>query len=138
MKNPFKSAKGGFDSLIGKGIQIDGTLTLAPASTTQLDGIMKGDSIRVDSVTNEGKMSSTTLVINGEATTLKSIAVPNVTITGEVQCDVLIVSGVLAIKNGARVTAKVIRYNILVVETGAIISGQFEHSGSVPTLTEVV
>lgn len=123
--NPFKSK--GFDSLIAKGLQIEGTLTLAPASVTQLDGIMRGDSIRVDSSANEGKVNSTTLVVNGVVIAIQSICVPNVTITGEVTCDLLVVSGILAIKKGARINCKHIEYNTLIVETGAIINGQFEH-----------
>jgi cytoskeletal protein CcmA (bactofilin family) len=123
--NPFNTK--GFDSLIAKGLQIDGKLVLAPASITQLDGIMKGDSISVDSLSDTGKVNKTTLVINGQVTTIRSIVVPNVTITGEVKCDSLEVVGVLAIKKGARIDCARIEYNTLIVETGAIINGHFEH-----------
>ena len=124
--NPFKSQ--GFDSIIAKGLSIEGKLVLAPSSTTQLDGTMSGDSISVDSADrNVGKTDTTTLVINGSATTIKSIVVPNVTVTGEVTCDSLVVSGILAIKKGARINCKRIEYNTLIVETGAIINGNFEH-----------
>lgn len=123
--NPFKSQ--GFDSLIAKGLKIEGTLTLAPSSCTQLDGVMHGDSICVDVAANVGKTDSTILVVNGSATAIKSIVVPNVTITGEVTCDSLVVSGILAIKKGARINCKRIEYNTLIVETGAIINGHFEH-----------
>lgn len=126
--NPFKSQ--GFDSLIAKGLKIEGTLTLAPASCTQIDGVMHGDSICVETLANVGKINSTTLVVNGSATAIRSIVVPNVTITGEVTCDSLVVSGILAIKKGARINCKRIEYNILVVETGAIINGHFEHIAS--------
>ncbi len=132
MKNPFNAAKGGFDSLIAKGLQIEGKLVLAPSSTTVLDGSMKGESVSVDVFVagNVGKTDSTTFVINGQVVTIKSIVVPNVTITGEVKCDSLVVSGVLAIKKGARVDCARIEYNTLVVETGAIINGHFEHIAS--------
>lgn len=123
--NPFKSR--GFDSIIAKGLQIEGKMVLAQSSTTQLDGIMHGDSISVEPAVVGAENKSTTLVINGSATTIRSIAVPNVTITGEVTCDSLEVTGVLAIKKGARINCKRIEYNILIVETGAIINGHFEH-----------
>ncbi len=126
MKNPFHTAQAGFDSLIAKGLQIEGKLVLAPSSTTVLDGVMRGESITVDNAT-DGKANTTTLVINGEASTVKSIVVPNVTITGFVKCDALEVIGVLAIKKGARVDCARISYNTLVVETGAIIVGHFDH-----------
>jgi cytoskeletal protein CcmA (bactofilin family) len=126
--NPFKSKD--FDSLIAKGLQIEGKLILAPASTTQIDGVMSGESITVDEGPNgphSRGSASTMLVINGEVVTIKSIVVPNVTITGKVKCDSLEVVGVLAIKKGAIVDCARIEYNTLIVETGAIINGHFEH-----------
>lgn len=136
--NPFKSK--GFDSLIAKGLNIKGQMALAPGSTTQLDGTMSGESIAVEAdPTGKGnKVDKTTLVVNGLASTLKSIVVPNVTITGHVTCDVLEVVGILAIKKGAIVTATKILYATLIVETGAIINGHFEHISfsQIPVLTE--
>ena len=127
--NPFKSQ--GFDSIISKGLQIEGKLVLAQSSTTQLDGVMRGDSISVDpTAADNGKVDSTLIVINGSAKTIRSIVVPNVTITGEVTCESLEVIGVLAIKKGAVINCKRIEYNTLIVETGAIINGHFEHIAS--------
>lgn len=126
--NPFKSQ--GFDSLIAKGLVINGTMILARGSTTQIDGTMTGYSIEVENTSAIKGTDNTTLVINGAASTIDSIVVTNVTITGQVTCDVLDVSGILAIKKGARVDAKIIRYNTLVVETGAMVNGNFQHISS--------
>lgn len=132
MKNPFTAAKNGFDSVVAKGHVITGSLELEPGSTTVFDGTMTGESIEVgiSKDIKDESPSKTTLVINGTVRALKRIEVPNVTITGEVRCDVLHVSGVLAIKRGAVVRVSTLRYETLVVETGAVISGSFEHISS--------
>lgn len=129
MKNPFKSAHSGFDAVIAKGHKIQGSLVLERGSTTIFDGTMSGDAITVHPDVESKSQSSakTTLVINGTVDALKAIEVPNVTITGNVRCEVLTSSGVLAIKKGAVLNATLIRYSTLVVETGAIIHGTFEY-----------
>lgn len=135
--NPFKSQ--GFDSLIAKGLKIEGHMTLAPDTTTQIDGEMSGETISMTDAP-AGKGTKTTLVVNGSVKTIQMIIVPNVTITGEVECSALEVVGVLAIKKGAKVKCNRIRYNTLIVETGAIIHGHFEHiqTAEIPTLIDVV
>ena len=118
MRNPFKPA--GFDSIISKGTLLSGILSLEANTTTVLDGKMSGDQINVSGADPAPK---TTLVIHGDASTLDSVQVPNVTITGTLTCKSLNVSGQLAIKNGAVVNAETIRYGSLIVEPKAQING---------------
>jgi len=127
MKNPFKLARRGFDSLIAKGHTISGTLTLEAGSTTIIDGTITGDLIHVAAALGAVTLEmNTTLVINGRVETTRAIVVPNVTVTGHVECDVLEVQGVLAIQKGARVVSKIIRYKTLIVDVGAVINGTLE------------
>jgi len=126
MKNPFKPA--GFDALIHSGHVIEGSLKLMKGTTTVLDGTMRGDCITVVTVNPTDKETQqTTLVVNGVVDALKSVNVPNVTICGDLTCDELIVTGVLAIKKTARVKCGRIRYKTLVVETGARLNGPMEY-----------
>ena len=72
-----------------------------------------------------------TLVVNGQANISEDIRVQNLTITGSVQCKSIVVSGVLAVKNGASVFAESIIYGSLVVEPKASLNGNMECFGSV-------
>jgi cytoskeletal protein CcmA (bactofilin family) len=117
MKNPFRQT--GFDALIPKGMAIQGSLLLPPGTTTILDGEFSGSEIL-------DKDGGSTIVINGTATMIESIVATNVTITGTVVCKSLLVSGTLAIKNGAVVKAEKIVYGKLVVEPEAKITGTIE------------
>lgn len=126
MKNPFKPT--GFDALIHGGHVIEGSLKLSQGTTTIFDGTMRGDSITVQSIIpNDAANASTTLVVNGVVDALKVVEVPNVTICGDLTCDELIVTGILAIKKSARVKCGRIRYKTLVVETGARLNGPMEY-----------
>lgn len=125
MKNPFK--REGFDTLIAKGVTIKAaTLILPLGSTTVIEGKVDGPQISAAQV--EGKADlKTTIVIAGEVRTYNDITIPNVVITGSVDCDKIVVEGTLAIKAGARVKANEIRYRSLVIEDGAIVLAQMNH-----------
>lgn len=125
MKNPFKRA--GFDTLIGKGVVLKAaTLILPVGTTTVIEGMVDGPRIIVEQV--EGKVDlKTTAVIAGSVRIYDEIIVPNVVITGEVNCNEIVVEGTLAIKAGAKVKANEIRYRSLVIEDGAIVLAQMNH-----------
>lgn len=117
MKNPFKTK--GFDTIISKGMTVTGDLGLAKGTTTVVDGEICGGSIS----TQAGIAQPTCLVVNGSASMKHNIEVHNVTVTGNLVCDTLIVSGILAVKNGASVRANTIKYGSLVVEPKAWLYG---------------
>jgi cytoskeletal protein CcmA (bactofilin family) len=120
MKNPFKRT--GFDTLISKGTTIDGLLFID--GTTIVEGCVRGSTIQEDPETK----NSSTLVVNGNVNITDDIRVQNVTITGTVRCKMLIVPGVLAVKDGAQVFAELIKYGSLVVEPKAILHGMMVHN----------
>jgi cytoskeletal protein CcmA (bactofilin family) len=130
MKNPFKRT--GFDSMISIGTRIKGELMLDPGTCTILDGVMSGERIGDADTVSDVDTSGTTLVIGGTATALKTVNVANVIVTGTLTCDVLTVSGQLSVKNGAKVTARIINYRSLVVEPKAMLSGSMVHLDATP------
>lgn len=122
MKNPF--ARAGFDTLIGTHCTMNnGQLIIGANDTFMLDGTFIGDDVVKG---GEDILDKTTLIVNGKMR-VKTIKMPNVTITGEVECDLLIVEGVLALKCGGSVTAKEVRYRSLVIENGSVVSAQMNH-----------
>ena len=127
--NPFKRAAAGFDSIIGVGQRVDGSLSLLGGSTTVIDGRVSGTAICVDP-SDEKTNSFTSLVVNGSVQAIKRIEVHNVTVTGIIESDVLRVAGVLALKKGASVKCTIVQYGALLVEPGASLSGALEHLGS--------
>lgn len=70
-----------------------------------------------------------TLVVNGSAFVKYQIDVQNITVTGILECDTLLVAGVLAVKNGASIRARLIKYGSLVVEPKAKIFGMLSPCG---------
>ena len=126
MKNPFKFS--GFDTMISKGTAINGSLVLEAGSTTVIDGHLNGKHITVITDVNT---KDTVLVINGIVNGVDLIEVPNLTISGNIGCNRIKVSGILAIKNGAKIDAEFIEYRDLVVENGAKISGMMLHMDAV-------
>lgn len=121
MKNPFKRT--GFDTLISKGTTIEGMLFIE--GTTIVEGVVRGQTIQHG--TNAG---GATLVVNGEVNITEDIRVQNVTITGTVRCKILVVDGVLAVKDGASVFAETIKYGSLVVEPKASLNGTMSRNGT--------
>lgn len=126
----------GFDTLIGKGTSIRGSIVIAANSTTVIDGDAFLDDIT--GVQVEGKVSKkTTLRVGGTLRpkqneglgvfTPLNINVDNVIITGNVECDTIRVEGTLAVKAGATLKAKKILYRNLVAETGSVIHGAMSH-----------
>jgi cytoskeletal protein CcmA (bactofilin family) len=122
MKNPFKRT--GFDTLISKGTTLEGMLFIE--GTTIIEGCVRGSTIQ-EAVESKDK---STLVVNGQANITEDIRVQNLTITGLVRCKLLIVNGVLAVKDGASVFAEYIKYGSLVVEPKASLNGTMEHIGA--------
>ena len=123
--NPFKRT--GFDTLIAAGTKLNGSVTLPANSITVLEGEIDGPSITMGLTETEKVASKTTLVVNGKAATVKEITVHNVTVTGEVVCDLLMVEGTLAIKAGAKIRAREVRYRDIHIETGAVVLAQMCH-----------
>lgn len=120
MKNPF--ARAGFDSLLGASCTINnGTLLIAAKQTFVLDGNFIGSEVMGGDIAD-----STTLVVGG---TLKvvTVKIPNVTVTGKIECDLLVVEGTLAVKNGGEIKAREVQYRSLVIENGSIVSAQMNH-----------
>jgi cytoskeletal protein CcmA (bactofilin family) len=118
----------GFDSIIGKGMEINGAnLALNPNSTLVVEGTVTLASIKVQNVA-EGKVDKkTTLRVSGHLTSEQAISIQNVIITGTVVCNEIRVEGTLAIKAGAALKAKKILYRELIVESGAIMHGEMFH-----------
>jgi cytoskeletal protein CcmA (bactofilin family) len=117
MKNPFKRT--GFDTLISKGTTLEGMLFIE--GVTVIEGCIRGSTIQ----SSDSKVS--TLVVNGQVNITEDIRVQNVTITGQVRCKILVVEGVLAVKDGASVFAETIKYGSLVVEPKASLNGTMSH-----------
>lgn len=122
-KRPFKQE--GFDSLIGKGQYIQGDLVMSGGTTMVLDGEVSGDHVLVAG--GAQATDQTKLIINGALRCKNDIAVSNVTITGTLACNTLTVEGLLAIKAGAKVVAKEIRYRDIVMENGSVVLAMLNH-----------
>ena len=120
IKNPF--ARTGFDSLLTAGYTVNGSITLAPNKTLVLDCDVNGDSISPV----EHQADKTSVTIGGNVK-VKQLIAANVTITGSVTCDLMIVEGTLAIRADAKIIAKEIRYRDLFIETGAVVVAQMNH-----------
>ena len=124
--NPF--SRSGFDTLIGPNSALYGNLHIAPGTTAIIDGHLSGEFIGVPgSGDTKQDKSKTTLVLNGSAALDGTVEVNNVTISGTLRCDMLIVSGCLALKKGASVHARVVKYREIVIQNGAVIMSRMEH-----------
>lgn len=122
MKNPFKRT--GFDSLLSADTTINnGGLLIAANQTLILDGTFIG--IGVDQG-GEPAVNKTTLVVGG-LLKVQTVTISNVTVTGRIECDLLIVEGVLSVKGGAEIKAREIRYRTLNVEPTAVVLAQLAH-----------
>jgi cytoskeletal protein CcmA (bactofilin family) len=122
MKNPFKRA--GFDSLLSTDTTINnGSLTIAANQTLILDGNFIGNNVGQG---GEPAVNKTTLVVGG-LLKVNTVEVSNVTVTGRVECELLIVEGVLSVKGGAEIKARQIRYRTLNVEPTAVVLAQLAH-----------
>ena len=127
----FKSS--GFDTLIGAGTMITGTISIAPNTTFVLDGDARCISVHQDEVHVGDKVAvKTTLIVNGKLSgTLPDgeviIDVHNVTIGGKITCEEIRVEGTLHIKAGGTLNAKKILYRDLVIEQGALMQGNLLH-----------
>ena len=135
--NPFKPT--GFDNMIGKGLIIDATTVRLPlASTMIIDGELNATTIQMvadstastgllDKITPSPNPMKTALVVGGKVTCTGELNVSNVTVAGELTADVVICEGMLAVKAGAKITAKEIRYRSITIEDGAVILAQVGH-----------
>lgn len=121
MKSPFRRT--GFDSIISKNTTLTGTLIIGQNETILLDGKFTGIG-----VTQEGDLNpnETALVVGGSVKA-ETVTVSNVTIAGSLECDLLIVEGLLAIQINAMVKAREIRYRMLSIQDGAIVLAQMNH-----------
>lgn len=124
----------GFETLIGKGTRITGTISIAPNSMTVIDGEAFLSSITGQHV--ESKVSlKTTLHVSGivrptgiqDIQDTLNINVENVIITGTVYCDTIHVEGTLTVKAGATLKAKKILYREFIIEVGAVVHGRMLH-----------
>lgn len=123
-KNHFKRT--GFDSYISKNLHLHGSMCLDADFCTVLDGTFEGTSILEYGDTKNG---STTLHIGGDARAADNVEVQNVFITGSLTCKTLIVRGTLSIMDGAIVVCDLIKYNRLMIQNGARITGKLENIG---------
>lgn len=114
--NPFK--RKGFDSIIGSNLNLLGDLHVQ--GTTVLDGTISGGTI-------VQATEDATLIIGGSVLLTGDLRVDNVTLTGTVLCNELIVKGTLALKKGSKLTAKRVKYQHLVMEPGAIVMAELVH-----------
>lgn len=122
MKNPFKRT--GFDSLISVDTTMNnGGLLIAANQTLILDGTFIGTEVKQG---GEPAVNKTTLVVGG-LLKVATITISNVTVTGKIECDLLIVEGVLSVKSGAEIKAREIRYRTLNVEPAAVVLAQLAH-----------
>lgn len=118
--NIFKTR--GFDAVISDGVTILGDLVVSPNTTVLIEGEVVG--VIRERTTSEGFGDKTKLEVSGSIT-VERLEVANLTVTGEVKCEDLVVHGVLALKKGAILNAaNSIHYNKLVIETGAHLNGK--------------
>lgn len=127
MNNVFKRT--GFDSLIGAGLHVESNIfSLPPGSTMVIDGSVNSKHINTAiQDASEKPNLKTTLVVNGNVNLDDTLSVRNITITGSVTANLIICEGVLAIKAGARVAAKEIRYRSIIIEDGAVVLANMQH-----------
>lgn len=122
MKNPF--ARAGFDSLLGKDCTMNnGAMIIGANGTFVLDGNFIGTEVHKGGETTPDK---TTLVVNG-LLKVTQVNIPNVTVIGKIECDLMIVEGTLAVKGGGEISAREVRYRSLVIENGAVLKAQLNH-----------
>ena len=123
VKNPFQ--RGGFDSFVSKNTTFNGAgaLIIGANETFIFDGNFVGIGITQE---GDGSPNKTTLVVGGHMR-VETITVSNITITGRIDCDVIIVEGQLSIKGDATLKAREIRYRALTIEDGAVVIGQMNH-----------
>ena len=123
----------GFDSIIGKGMGINGELFMEPNTTLVIEG--KAACTKIEVTKKTDKLDKrTTLRVSGQLCPDQGgqglglvIDIHNVVITGTVVCTELRVGGTLAVKAGAMLKAEKIFYRELIVETGAIMLGEMIH-----------
>ena len=115
MKNPFKT--GGFDTIIGKGTVVTGTMTLN--GTVIIDGDFSGSSINSDQ--NAVSKPRDTLVVNGTVDVQTVVINGDLIVNGTVVTETLRVEGVLTVKGSAVIKTNRLFYRDLVVEPGAVI-----------------
>lgn len=113
----------GFDTLIGTNVTLDSVhLRIAADTTVVVNGTIANAKIETSS--SRGK---TMLVINGSVhCTDGELSVNNLVHAGKLECDVLIVDGELTVKAGSTLVANEIRYNKLIIEPSAIITGHLQ------------
>lgn len=124
----------GFDSLIGKELEVVGALKIKAGSTVVIEGQLLCTGISV--VGEDRGNKDTTLRVSGKLLPCGPadhllIDVHNVVITGEVKCDELVVD-TLALKKGCVLRANEICYRQLIIETGAVVHGTMRHHDEPP------
>lgn len=118
--NIFKTR--GFDAVVSSGVTILGDLVISPNTTVLVEGEVLG--VIRERTTAEGFGDKTKLEVSGSIT-VERLEVANLTVSGTVKCEDLIVPGVLVLKKGASLdAANSIHYNKLVIETGAHLTGK--------------
>ena len=119
----------GFDSIIGGQLKLHANSVEIPANSTLLvEGTLTAHTIV--QAPSEKVATKTTLRVSGTITQESvglRINVHNVIITGKIECDEIRAEGCLAIKAGCTLIAKKIYYRELIVETGAVMTGQMFH-----------
>lgn len=122
MKNPFKRC--GFDSIISKGLEIDGDITLKLGTTLEIEGAVRGRFVHMGIDETASIEKETTLVVSTSGSVIvDSVKIKNLIISGIVICDSIEIFGTLMIKDGGTVTANRIVYQNLVIEKNAKITG---------------
>lgn len=114
----------GFDTLIGANVALhDVLLRIAADTTIIIDGTVSFKEIQAAS--SKGK---TTVVVNGSLTSPNpgEFRIDNIVVSGTLECDVLIVDGELSVKAGSKLIANQIKYNKLIIEPSAIITGHLQ------------
>lgn len=119
----------GFDSIIGKGVTVHGSIEMEPNTTLVIEGMAFCSEIKVRQTDKVDV--KTTLRVVGElqknGMEAFNVNIHNVIVTGVLVCDELRVEGTLAIKTGAQLKARKILYRELIVETGALMQGEMRH-----------
>lgn len=127
MKNPFKPS--GFDTHIGPGFSISGDVFVPPNSINVIDGEVTGRTLCVDKSTEGVDSSKTIVMIGGKVRMADTIEVPNITVTGWLSVDKMIVAGTLALEKNGRIEAKEISYGSLHIQPNATIIGNLKKIG---------
>lgn len=125
----FKQKQSGFDSVIESGTVVEGTIVFA--GTLVMNGVLRGTQVRADRNVEFGPKEATFII--GGSVDVEHIDVDTIEISGSVRgCKVS--AGTVIVRKSGTLSMSFIRYRNLVIEPGAIVSGDLQHLDAEPTI----